>query len=92
MSERSLFLRTWWIPPGLWALTLFSIRGYDGWGAWAAAPLLLPALLLSLAGALWGLWLLAVAGWAGRFDRAIALATCGSGVVVGYYVLRNLLE
>ena len=74
MSERSVFLRTCWIPAGLWIVTLFSLRRYDGWGAWAAAPLLLPALGLSIVGVMWGAWLLVTAGRAGRFDTVVGLA------------------
>jgi hypothetical protein len=50
---RKAFLRTCWLPAALWIATLLYLRPYDGWGAWAAAPLLLPSLGMSC---FWGAW------------------------------------
>ncbi len=52
-----LQVRRWlcWLPLGSLLAVELSIRGYDGWGAWAAAPLLLIPGFVSLAVILWGL-------------------------------------
>lgn len=44
-----LLRRTFWLPAAsLVAIELYA-RGFDGWGAWATAPLFLLPLVLSLA-------------------------------------------
>jgi hypothetical protein len=90
---RSVFVRGCWVPVALWIATLIYIEPYDGWGAWAAAPLLVPSVLLSV---FWG------AGGAGALaydavrnrplDMPVLLATLIGGVVIGYYVVRYLLR
>jgi hypothetical protein len=35
------------LPIALWLLVSWYVRRYDGWGAWAAAPLFVPVLALS---------------------------------------------
>jgi hypothetical protein len=37
----SYFRALCWVPAALWILARARVDGYDGWGAWAAAPLLL---------------------------------------------------
>ncbi len=90
---RRAFLRTCWVPAALWALTLLYIRPYDGWGAWAAAPLLLPSLVLS---AVWGLVGLALVLVAASRDRRLDLpmvaGTLLSGSAAIYYTLSYLIR
>jgi hypothetical protein len=80
-----------WAPAALWAATLLYLRPYDGWGAWAAAPLLLPSLLLSVAAGACGAFLL------GRaivrrlpLDPGVLAASLLGGAPVLYYGLRWL--
>jgi hypothetical protein len=47
-SGRSL-AATFWLPAASLAGVEVYARGFDGWGAWAAAPLFLLPFLLSLA-------------------------------------------
>ncbi|MEX2126078.1 MAG: beta-galactosidase [Woeseia sp.] len=65
---RSVFLRFCWVPAAVWAATWLYLRSYDGWGAWASAPLLLPSLLLS------GLWVIIGLILLGPTKHATALA------------------
>jgi hypothetical protein len=44
-----------WVPLASMLVIELYIRGYDGWGAWAAAPLLLVPAILSLPIAILGL-------------------------------------
>lgn len=53
MVER-MFLAFCWGPPALYAAAFFLVQQYDGWGQWAAAPLLLPPFFLSLGWIVWG--------------------------------------
>lgn len=36
-----------WIPPALWMAGRVYVASFDGWGAWAAAPILLVPLVVS---------------------------------------------
>ena len=44
-----------WMPLILLGVTEFYVRGFDGWGAWAAAPILLVPGIISLAIVIWGI-------------------------------------
>lgn len=89
---RAACLRTCWLPPAAWLATWLYVRRFDGWGAWAAAPLFLPALLLSVIMGLAGLILL-VTGLrrTHRLDPALLLATLLAASVVIILWLRSLL-
>ncbi len=83
---RRLFLWTCWLPPALWLATLAYIRPYDGWGAWAAAPLLLPSLGLAAVYGLFGIGV--VVGErerAGRWDWATIVGTLVAASPVLYH-------
>jgi hypothetical protein len=86
-------MRSWWVPPALWAATLLYLRPYDGWGAWAAAPLLLPSLVMS---AVWGILGVTLLGKAAIRDRRpdvpVLVATLLSGAAALYYTLRYILR
>lgn len=76
MKLRDFLVRTSWLPLVTFFLASLYIERFDGWGRWAAAPLMLPAVLLSAimggAGAI-----LLILGWrrTARLDPALALAT-----------------
>jgi hypothetical protein len=90
---RRFFVSTCWVPPALWVATLLYIRPYDGWGAWAAAPLLLPSVLLSAASGMLGMILLGqTVARRQPMDRSILAATVLSGAPALYYTLRHLLR
>lgn len=92
-ATRRVFIRTSWVPPALWAATLVYLRPYDGWGAWAAAPLLLPSLVLSMVWGSVGVVLLTKAAVRDRRpDLALLAATLVSGAAALYYTLRHLLR
>ncbi len=44
-----LLRRVFWLPAACLVAVELYARGFDGWGAWATAPLFLPPLILSLA-------------------------------------------
>jgi hypothetical protein len=89
---RHVFLYSAWVPPALWVATLLYVRRFEGWGAWAAAPLLLPSFALSLVWACAGLLLLVRTGVQNRRpDYAVLAATLVSGAAALYYVGRALL-
>lgn len=81
------------MPAALWVATLLYIRPYDGWGAWAAAPLLLPSILLSV---VWGTLGVALLGRAVMrrhpVDTVVLAATVVGGGPAFYYTVRYLLR
>jgi hypothetical protein len=90
---RSVFVKGCWVPMALWIATLIYIAPYDGWGAWAAAPLLVPSVLLSIFwGAVGAGWLAYDALRKRPLDVPVLWATLTGGVVIGYYVVRHLLR
>jgi hypothetical protein len=92
-ATRRTFVRSCWVPAALWVATLLYIRPYDGWGAWAAAPLLLPSVLLSAAWGLLGISLLGRAVTRRQpVDLAVLAATAVGSAPVLYYTLRHLLR
>jgi hypothetical protein len=89
MKLRDFLVRTSWLPLVTFFLASLYVERYDGWGRWAAAPILLPAVLLSAimggAGAI-----LLVRGWrrTGRADPGLALATFVASTVL-FWVLAT---
>lgn len=88
-----MLIATCWVPAATWYLTSVYLRQYDGWGAWAAAPLLLPALCLSLG--------LGIAGFVGvgisyrrthRLDVPLLAASLVAASVILYLLARNALS
>lgn len=53
MLER-VFLGLCWSPAAMYGAAFYVVQQYDGWGQWAAAPLLLPPFFLSLGWLMWG--------------------------------------
>lgn len=89
---RRFFLYSAWAPPALWAATLLYLRRFEGWGAWAAAPLILPSFAASV---VWGILGVVLLGRAvareRRADLPVLSATLVSGAAAFYYLLRALL-
>jgi hypothetical protein len=52
----TLLRSTFWIPAACLALVEWQASGYEGWGAWAAAPMFLAPLGLGLAFTALGAW------------------------------------
>lgn len=81
------------MPPALWGATLLYLRPYEGWGAWAAAPLLLPALALGL---LWlavgGVGIVRAARRRRPIDLALLAATLVGASPAIWYLLRHLIR
>jgi hypothetical protein len=90
---RRAFLWLCWAPAAVWLATLWSIRSYEGWGAWAAAPLLIPSLAMSV---LWGAaglaMVVATLVRSRRLDAPVLWAALAGSVVVLYYVGFNLFR
>jgi hypothetical protein len=63
------------MPLILLGITEFYVRGYDGWGAWAAAPILLVPGIISLAIVIWGLYECAAEIRHGKLSQAAPVYT-----------------
>lgn len=50
-----IFCGVSWIPLATWIAAEVYVSGFDGWGQWAAAPILVVPFVLSIALALTGL-------------------------------------
>ena len=86
---RRIFLWTSPLPLALHLLAVWYVGRFDGWGAWAAAPMLLPAIILS-----GGMLVIGIAFWylgrrSGR-DPLLLAATLLAGSVALFYVVRAL--
>ncbi|NNG16831.1 MAG: hypothetical protein HKM89_10155 [Gemmatimonadales bacterium] len=87
--SRRIFLWASPLPVVLHLLALWYVGRFDGWGAWAAAPMLLPAIILS-----GGMFLTGTAFWyqgrrSGR-DPLLLIATLLAGSVALFYLIRAL--
>ena len=88
---RRVFLWASPLPLLLHFVALWYVGRYGGWGAWAAAPRLLPAIILSL-----GMFLTGLAFWYQRRERGrdslLLAATMLAGSVAIYYLFRVLVQ
>jgi hypothetical protein len=79
------------LPPALWLLGLLYPRQLESWGAWgAAAPVLIPALVVSAALGSIGLVLVVRALLARRPAGGLVLATLLSASAALYYAWRGV--
>ena len=88
---RRAFFRLALVPPLGWALGLWYIARFEGWGAWGAAQaVLLPVLGLSVLLGLAGVALLWRAWRRAESLGALALATAVATSVALYYLVRGV--
>jgi hypothetical protein len=87
--SRRIFL---WMSPAplvLHLLAMWYVGRFDGWGAWAAAPILLPAIILSA-----GMFLTGIALWYQRrrsgHNSLLLASTILAGSVALFYLIRAL--
>jgi hypothetical protein len=77
------------LPLALHLLAMWYVGRFDGWGAWAAAPILLPTIILSA-----GIFLTGIALWYQRRrserDPLLLAATILAGSVALFYLIRAL--
>jgi hypothetical protein len=90
---RTVLIVMSWMPWAAWLSTLLYMRGLDGWGTWAAAPMLLPAVFLSIGLGSVGVVAVALDYQAnGRVDKPLALATFLSASLILYLVGMNVFR
>ena len=74
----------------LFALSVY-IRKYDGWGAWAAAPMLLPAVLLSFIMLITGLGFIVHSRKLKESSGRLIIATLVAGSLFLFLLVRATL-
>jgi hypothetical protein len=79
----------WWVPLACLLGIELYIRNFDGWGAWASAPLLLLPALLSLPIAILGLFDCVAAMRARAPIRAVLICTFFSALPVLWLGVRR---
>ncbi len=85
------FRRLSWLPVAVFAGTWAYIGRYEGWGAWAAGPLLLIPIGLSAAMAVVGLGFCYGAVKRGGVDLGTALATLLAALPTIWFAVRVIL-
>jgi hypothetical protein len=86
------YLAVCWLPPVLYLLAWLAVRGTEGWGAWAAAPMLGVPVLLSLGTGVAGLVLIVMADRRGRPVTGLIAGTIISGAIGFGHLLSWLLR
>lgn len=88
---RRVFLALAGLPLLLWGAGLLYLARLESWGAWgAAAPVLLPALALSLALGLLGLVLVWRARRRAQPVGMLVAATAAASAVAVYHAIRGV--
>lgn len=87
--ERFVYLS--WIPVALYVATSIYVQQYDGWGAWAAAPMFLIPLAASLGFGLFGVGRMLLARKEGGVPLRLGLATVLAWIPMLIVVADNLL-
>ena len=80
-----------WIPIVTFVVTIIYIRGFDGWVRWAAAPLLIPAVLLSFVLGLTGMLFVRRAKRQKRPTGGLVAATLVSGLLAFWFMFRAFI-
>jgi membrane protein YdbS with pleckstrin-like domain len=80
-----------WVPLILLGLTELYVRGFDGWGAWAAAPLLLVPAVISLVIVTWGFLECLRELRDGRLSQAAALYTLIAALPLLWLLVRRFV-
>lgn len=90
---RIALIATSWIPWAAWLSTLLYMRRLDGWSTWAAAPMLLPPVFLSIGLGSAGLVAVALDYRANRrLDKPLASATLLSASLIVYLVAMSVFR
>jgi arsenate reductase len=76
------------LPLVLLALISIYVKQFDGWGAWAAAPLLIPPFILSFVQGLWGILLIRQAKREDVPQRKLMSATLLAGSLAILAILK----
>ncbi len=76
------------LPLVLLALISIYVKQFDGWGAWAAAPLLIPPFILSFILGLWGILLIRQAKRENAPQGKLMSATLLAGSLAILAILR----
>ena len=80
-----------WVPLILLNVVEVYVRRFDGWGAWAAAPILLVPGIVSLAIVLWGLYECVAEARAGKLSKAAPLYTLIAALPLLWLVVRRFV-
>jgi hypothetical protein len=81
-----------WIPLVLWIATEVYVSRFDGWGQWAAAPLLLAPLILSALFLLTGLAVRRNPGGDESSRTVVTVCTLLSGIPAILILARALIR
>jgi hypothetical protein len=89
---QAVLILTSWLPLALWFVALAYVRRLEGWGEWAGARVLLPAVVLSaVLGAAGSLTTVLGYRAAGRVDRTLLAATALASSPILYLIARTVL-
>jgi len=90
MSDR-LLIWSCWVPAALLMWMLWDISRLEGWGQWAAAPMLLLPVGLSLVMSAWSVVRLVALARAGRRNAATVLATAIAAIPLMWFGYRVVI-
>jgi hypothetical protein len=77
------------MPLILLGVTEVYVRRFDGWGAWAAAPILLVPGAISLAIVIWGVFECASEIRGGKLSQAAPMYTLIAGLPLLWLIIRR---
>lgn len=81
------------LPLALFGLISIYVNQFEGWGAWAAAPMLVPPIILSFMMGLWGIHLTWQAKRQDVPEGKLMFATLLAGsLAIGVLVKLSLME
>ena len=76
------------LPLVLIGLISIYVRQFEGWGAWAAAPMLIPPFILSFIMGLWGILLIRQAKRKNAPEGKLMLAALLAGSLAIWAIIR----